>query len=97
MWEKCLVGDRQAWDDMKRYNIQDVELLEKIYLRMRPWIKNHPNLGVELEGLHCPKCTSTKLTKSGSVRTLTGVYIRYKCECGSWGQVKKNNLVLKNA
>jgi hypothetical protein len=35
--------DKQAWDMMKKYNIQDVVLLEKVYEKMLSWIRNHPN------------------------------------------------------
>ena len=32
---------------MEEYNIQDVQLTEALYLEMRPWIKNHPNLSID--------------------------------------------------
>lgn len=44
---------------MEKYNKQDVVLLEKIYLRLRPWMTNHPNMAVysgDAEG--CPMCGS---------------------------------------
>lgn len=71
---------------MKQYNIQDVVLLEKIYLKLRPYIKNHPNLG-DLMRLHgaCPKCGSTKLQKRGFNKAAAGDKQRYQCQkCGGW-------------
>ena len=43
---------------MFEYNIKDVEILEKVYLRLRPWIKNHPNLATitMADDLVCPVC-----------------------------------------
>lgn len=51
---------------MKEYNIEDVNLTEQLYFKLRPFIKNHTNLG-DLNGQRgmCPKCGSTKLEKRG--------------------------------
>jgi len=71
---------------MKQYNIQDVVLLEKLYLVLRPYIKNHPNLG-DLIRLHgaCPKCASTLLQKRGFNVAAAGPKQRYHCQnCGGW-------------
>ena len=35
LWEKCIAGNRGAWQKMKEYNKQDVELLAKIYSRLK--------------------------------------------------------------
>ncbi len=35
--------DPAAWKVMEKYNKQDVLLLEKVYDRLLPWIKSHPN------------------------------------------------------
>ncbi len=71
---------------MKEYNIQDVVLLEKIYLKLRPYIKNHPNLG-DILMIHgaCPKCSSTNLQKRGFNVSAAGKKQRYQCmNCGGW-------------
>jgi DNA polymerase elongation subunit (family B) len=39
LWIKCMNKDKQAWDMMKKYNIQDVALLEKVYVKMLAWVK----------------------------------------------------------
>lgn len=43
LWIKCCEGDEKAWNKMRRYNIQDVLLLEKLYRRLGPWVQAHPN------------------------------------------------------
>ena len=43
LWVKCMANDKDAWKRMEEYNVQDVVLLEKLYNRLLPWIKNHPN------------------------------------------------------
>lgn len=85
-WLGCMEGNQTAWNKMKRYNKQDVALLEKIYLRLRPWTENHPNVAVianEPDG--CPKCGSDELQKRGTRQTNTQTYQRYQCQgCGGW-------------
>lgn len=71
---------------MERYNKMDVILLEKIYLKFRPFIKNHPNWGdlSQLDGV-CPKCGSPNLSPRGFLPTRTGLKRRYCCDdCKGW-------------
>lgn len=86
LWEGCLNGDKSSWNKMVEYCKQDVALLERVYLRLRPFIKNHPNTSV-VSGTEksCPKCTSTALKKRGFYYTNTSVFQRYQCSsCGGW-------------
>lgn len=39
LWDKCMKNDQDAWRRMERYNKQDVVLLEKVYNKMKPWMK----------------------------------------------------------
>ena len=92
MWEKCLAGDREAFDEMMRYNDEDVRLLERVYLKMRAWDHLHPNLGVYTDNAKvvCPKCGSNDLTlTSSTTKTNTGEYSTYRCNsCGGWARVR---------
>lgn len=83
MWEGCMAGNPKDWADMKRYNKQDVDLLARIYLRLRPWMKNHP----DLRGTHekCPKCFSGNIISKGVFRGATKSRQRLRCkDCGGW-------------
>jgi predicted RNA-binding Zn-ribbon protein involved in translation (DUF1610 family) len=87
LWLECLKDNAEAWAEMKKYNIQDVVSTEQLYLKLRPWIEGHANVGLysELEAPQCPKCGSQEVQKRGLARTATGVYQRYQCnECGGW-------------
>jgi hypothetical protein len=68
LWDKCVNGDQDALNYMEEYNVKDVDILEKVYLRLRPWIKNHPNLSLYLENEEetCPYCGSTNLADTGT-------------------------------
>lgn len=46
LWEKCMRGDQEALNYMLKYNKQDVILLEQVYIKLRPWIPNHPNINI---------------------------------------------------
>jgi uncharacterized protein YprB with RNaseH-like and TPR domain len=37
LWIKCMDGDNKAWAEMKKYQIQDVNLLADLYDALLPW------------------------------------------------------------
>jgi DNA polymerase elongation subunit (family B) len=89
LWVNCMAGDAEAWETMEKYNKQDVNLLEKVYDRLMPWIKAHPNHGIYDEpGIPvCPNCGSHQLQRRGFARTIANKYARYQCtNCGTWSK-----------
>jgi DNA polymerase elongation subunit (family B) len=87
LWLKCEAGNKAAWAKMKRYNAQDVKLTEEVYLKLRPFMKSHPNLGSFAEAAVCVQCGSAELQKRGYSRTTSSVFQRFQCtSCGSWGR-----------
>jgi len=95
LWFDCMKGDMKAWKLMKKYNDQDVRLLHKVYLKLRPWMTTHPALNVmELER-KCPACNSNNLQQRGKQFTNTYAYTRFFCNnCGKWskGRPEKINI-----
>lgn len=87
LWRDCMAGDDAAWRKMRRYNIGDTILTEKVYDILRPYIKNHPNVGV-FEGRQCcPKCGGTHLQSRGEYVTRERSYPQFQCrnrECLTW-------------
>lgn len=89
LWAACLRDDPKAWAEMRRYNCADTRATEELYLKLRPWIAGHVNVGAysEMEVPMCPKCGSVKVQRRGSARTQTGEYYRFQCqECGGWSK-----------
>jgi DNA polymerase elongation subunit (family B) len=85
LWIKCMAGDNTAWKEMEQYNKNDVLLLEKVYDRLKPWIKGHANHSVYEAALVCPNCASTQIGKRGFHYTATSKYQRFNCRgCGNW-------------
>lgn len=85
MWLKCMTGDTVSWDKMRKYNNQDVNLLERVYTKLRPWAVRHPDLGDFSKKIGCPACQSNNLHKRGINVTKTGTRDRFQCQdCGAW-------------
>ena len=86
LWLACMRGEKAAWARMKAYNIGDITITEGVYEIMRPWIKQHPHVGMYTGDLEsCPKCGSKKLQRRGFARTLSQVYQQYQCKnCGGY-------------
>jgi len=100
LWLDCLAGDRKAWNKMIAYNKQDVVLLEKVYLKLRPWAKTHPRVDIS-DKLICPVCGSEDIQKRGFGFGGGFIYQRFQCnQCGKYsssGHIKriisKENLI----
>ncbi len=87
LWIKCMNDDPEAWVRMEAYNRNDVVLLEAVYARMRPWVRQHPVTALYDEpGLSvCPRCGSGHMQRRGFAYTAMNKYARYQCQsCRGW-------------
>ncbi|KKK59389.1 hypothetical protein LCGC14_3034900, partial [marine sediment metagenome] len=94
LWKSCMNGEAKAWKEMKKYNINDVILTEKVYDKLLPWISNHPNHALfnKVNAIVCPTCGSQHLQRRGITRTKTMSYQRYHCQnCGAWSRDRLAN------
>lgn len=91
LWLKVLNGSKSAIREMVEYNKQDVLLLERVFLKLRPYIQNHVNR--ELFGkTGCPRCGSNHVQSRGVHRAISRVYQRFQCQkCGGWFRSVKND------
>ncbi|MEU0952827.1 ribonuclease H-like domain-containing protein [Streptomyces niveus] len=92
LWVRCMAGDFQAWEEMKKYNVQDVVITEQLYDKLLPWITSHPAVGLhdEVEEHSCPNCGSVELEKRGRAFTSVSAFQRYRCnDCGKWSRGNK--------
>ena len=86
LWKQCLEGKQKSLDNMSTYNQNDVLILEELYLRVRGWIKSHPNcaLYVESDTSLCGNCASDNLMGDGRYYTPAGRFVAYRCDdCGA--------------
>jgi len=93
LWNKVEDGDFEALKEMDKYCQQDVKVLEEVYLKLRPYMSSHPNIGLFIEdNVHsCPSCGSTHITWNplNMYVTTSNVYSGFRCDdCGSLGRSK---------
>lgn len=102
-WLDIVQGGPKAVAAIKKmvhYNKIDVELLEKVFLKLRPYCANHINREL-VGGDGCPRCGSHRFQSRGVHRAISRVYQRFQCnDCGGWwrsvkpGQLKTTKRVL---
>ena len=95
LWIECMNSEPKALAEMERYNKRDVTIMEALYKRLLPWIKQHPNHALYTDDTRpcCPKCGCRKLTRQGFKHTKTQSYQQFKCtKCGSWSRKRTTAL-----
>jgi hypothetical protein len=89
LWKKVMAGDENARKRMAKYCVQDVKLLEKLYIKVRSHIRNHPHLG-RTGHSECPYCGGKHSHSRGTVRTRCFKTQRLHCQdCGGWFKGKR--------
>lgn len=92
LWLRVMSGSKKAIKEMVEYCKVDVLTLEDVYLRIKPYMKSHPHVGV-LQGSDrhctCNKCGSGKLKRNGIRITASGMKKQeVQClSCGSYGRI----------
>ncbi len=85
LWQGTVDGDPKSIKTMRAYCKHDTQLLFNVYTRMKPWIKNHPNMTLYGDSMGCPACESTNVQKRGVMVKLSSRRHRFHCQdCGSW-------------
>lgn len=100
LWVDCLNGEIEALRKMESYNRNDVLILEELYLKIRAWIKSHPNVGLFIDENSlakddkvCPVCGGKRFEYCGEYTTPISSYNSYRCfSCGAVGRVGKNSI-----
>jgi DNA polymerase elongation subunit (family B) len=89
VWLKAMHGNAEAMDLIKTRCESDVKATEELYLKLRPLIRTHPRLTLQL----CRVCGGNNVTWKGSKITSAGVrHKQYQCQqCGAWGSVIPSN------
>ncbi len=100
LWPEFMAGEPKAERVMKRYNIWDTKITERLYVALRPWIKNHPYAGAapvdiddRLQSYECPACGSMDTVKDRPRRTRCFAIRVVNCNaCGAWFDGKRRKL-----
>lgn len=82
-WDLVDRGDPDEIAKAVKYCMRDVRSLKGVYLRLRPYITNHPHIGHR--GL-CPKCRHWDITIKKTQRLKCGkTYKQMRCSIGTGG------------
>lgn len=85
LWLEALRGSRKAIRTMVSYNKRDVELLEQVFLKLRPFVPDHINRQLYAGDEKCPRCGSESIHARGWHASLTQKYRRFQCQsCKGW-------------
>lgn len=90
-YDTCFKNDRKALDKMIKYCIQDVVLLERVYAKMKTFIK--PKYSMAEDKASCPRCNSSNLKLRSNKISGTGVrYKQVQCtDCGTYTKVTEKS------
>jgi predicted RNA-binding Zn-ribbon protein involved in translation (DUF1610 family) len=94
MWVKVHARNKKSCKEMAIYCAGDVDLLEKIFRKLRKYANNIPNHNFFTlsKKHHCPNCGSTRIRSLGFRYTKTNAYRRYICvECGTASHTNKKD------
>ena len=95
LFKSCKEGDPDALRELRKYNEIDVLGGESLYLKVRPWMKNHPNMGLyyETDIPRCKNCGGTDLEFDDlqPVHTAVNSFVCWTCvNCGAHGRTPES-------
>lgn len=92
MWTECLKRNLSAWREMEKYNKWDVLSLEELYLKLSPWMDDHPNFNLYTDEIaHVCRCGNKTFKRNGFHYSGVGKFQRHKClKCGTETRDRKN-------
>lgn len=94
LWTGVMRGDEVSRQTMVEYNIQDVNLLEDVYLRLRHWDNTLPNLAQYYDdsNVRCPACGSKDVVSTDKYTyTALAKFTEVVCtECGHRSRKRAN-------
>jgi hypothetical protein len=79
LWFDFMAYDPAARKHMVRYNEGDINLLERVYSKMRPWMKNHPLMSTNPALELCPVCRDGNVQYIGYYTAKVNQYKEYRC------------------
>jgi len=99
LWRDCVEGCEDAWKMMIDYNYVDVEVLEEVYMKLRPYDRRHPNLALYYpepdERCICCGSKNLEITDKKAYTSVSSFEV-YQCQdCGKHNR-KRVNLLEKD-
>lgn len=85
LWQGVLDMNPAAFREARSYNRDDVRSTELWYLKLRPWVRKHPNLAQFYDDdlIRCPRCGAKHPKPIGQIHRGVSTYTEYVCRsCG---------------
>jgi len=97
LWQKCIAGNLEAFDDMLQYNINDIDLLEAVYFVLRPWDHLHPSFitATDTDEVVCNICGSGVEKTGYTVKTNVSVFTGWRCKNDKCGHQMRDRKSLR--
>jgi DNA polymerase elongation subunit (family B) len=100
LWPEFMNGDPRALKVMKKYNIHDTRLTERLYDKLLPWVPNHPYLGgtdIDMRDedvtYECPCCGNSATIPERPRRTRCYAIRVVHCpRCGTYFDGKRRKI-----
>lgn len=86
LWVRCAQGEPAAIEEMAAYNAQDVQLLEKVFVALRPWFSKKLNQNLFMDDItnRCKSCASEAIDLIGYEITASSKRPQFRCkDCGA--------------
>lgn len=98
LWAGCYAGDKESFKKMTTYNIQDVNLLEDVYLKLRAWDQRHPNVSAYYsdDKERCVVCGSDDLFSQPDTVAASGMSMFEVVTCNGCGKHSRKRVNLKS-
>ena len=97
LWLEAMKGSRKAIEKMVVYNREDVRLLERVYLKLRPYVPARLNMSHwSNDNRACPSCGEAALESRGIGMNRVSTYRRMQCRaCRAWSSMPMNSKVAR--
>ena len=97
LWHRVRAGEKKAVEEMVTYNREDVRLLERFYLKIRPHVPSVVNRALwSAADIACPSCGSSEMQARGKGHNRVTAYHRFQCmACGAWSNKPTSSKVVR--
>jgi hypothetical protein len=104
LWRKLRYAAGQELSDARRlmqeYNMADVDLTERVFFKMLPWVQGLNLAAFQQDSafICCSNCSSLAIQWRGVQVSATRTYRRFQCQdCGKWGREVKSSQAATSA
>lgn len=97
LWLDCMNGDSEAMNQLLEYNRGDIPTLVSLYYKVRPFMKNHPNVALHHndDRVRCNSCGSDDMDKMVGKHAYTNLSKFETYRCGNCGSIKRSRKNVK--